>query len=100
MRRTRAEEEDAEKEEEGKEEAEEEEGEGGFLGRCLARTATVPAVLQKVSRALLRCIGSFLQQQRARRRALPRETKQRCTGRFLQQQGTAEHAAARCVAWH
>ena len=38
-----------------------------------------------VSRALLRFIGSSLQQQRAPRRALPREPKQRCTGRFLQQ---------------
>ena len=45
MRRTRGEEEDAEEEDEGKEEAEEEEEEGGFLGRCLARTAAVPAVL-------------------------------------------------------
>ena len=40
-----------------------------------------------VSRAMLHCIDSALQQQRARKRVLPRETKtkQRYTGRFLQQ---------------
>ena len=31
------------------------------------------------------CIDNFLQQQRARRRALPQETKQRYTGRFIHQ---------------
>ena len=101
----RAKEEDAEKEDDGKEEAEEntrevEEEEGYWAAASPAPPLSLPCCIQKVPRALLRCIDSFLQQHRARRRALPQETKQRCTGRFLHRatEGTAEHAAARCVA--
>ena len=54
----------------------------GLRTYCVGKHAIAEGMscnVPTVCRALLRCIGNFLQQQRARRRVLPQKTKQGCT---------------------